>query len=134
MDHRWPPVRTALLEGTNVPLERHRTAQRLNFWLYSNRKKWKLAHGGTVPLNAWSHVAATYDGKEAKLYIDNKLVSTVGFVEAMKPSSNPVLIGQGNSRRHSQGFNGIIDDVVIYDRSLSEREIRDLYLSGRTHR
>ena len=47
------------------------------------------------------------------------------------PFSNPVYLGAGNNRGKAEGFfNGIIDEVRIYDRPLTEAEIMQNYQSN----
>ncbi len=47
-----------------------------------------------------------------------------------EPFSEPVYLGAGNNRGKAEGFfNGIIDEVRIYDRTLTETEIMQNYQS-----
>jgi hypothetical protein len=50
------------------------------------------------------------------------MVSSVTQTISMKVDSNPVRIGGGNVY-----FGGTIDDVRIYNRALSDSEIKALY-------
>ena len=78
-------------------------------------------------VGSWHHVAGTYDKKARKqaFYIDGKLVST-----AMHPANNVVSpvtrysgMNIGCSLDAKGYYNGIIDDVRLYNRALSEQEI-----------
>ena len=76
--------------------------------------------------NIWHHLIGTYDGSILKLYIDGLLDSTD---DSPGSCSNPNInfqIGRwvGGS---SQYFNGLIDEVRIYNRVLSAEEIRFHY-------
>ena len=88
--------------------------------------------------NRWHHVAAvmTDDGSpdagEIKLYIDGLLQTTVKAAGAINtPQANDVLIGAFSAGAPAGFFNGLIDDVRIYDRALDGQEIAEIaWLSG----
>ncbi len=93
---------------------------------------------GTLPsYNTWHHVVLTYDESSASnvpaIYLDG--VAQATFVVVAQPSgsvannSDPYVIGnRGDSTR---AFDGIIDDVRMYNRILTQSEIKQLYLMGR---
>jgi hypothetical protein len=84
------------------------------------------ARGSTeLALNQWHHLAAVYDGKTERIYIDGKLDSTQPWTGGISHNESDVLIGE-NAERMGRGFDGLIDDVRIYDYALSEGEIEDL--------
>jgi hypothetical protein len=74
-----------------------------------------------LPLNAWSHLAATYDGTTIRLYVNGIETGTATGAGALPESANPLRIG-GNSV-WGEYFKGRIDEVRIYDRALSAAEI-----------
>ena len=82
-----------------------------------------IATLGTAPLavNAWSHLAATYDGATLKLYVNGVLASSKAATGALVSSTGPLRIG-GNSI-WGEYFSGLIDDVRVYDRALTVAEI-----------
>ena len=92
----------------------------------------------TTPASSWSagvwhHVVFTYPGGAAKVYIDgvSQSLTTQGSAPAaMQASTASVKIGKfgGTLDRY---FNGIIDDVRIYNRALSPAEAKLLYNLGR---
>jgi len=73
----------------------------------------------------WHHYVVTYDGAAVRLYIDGQEAGSQPFSGdiAVQPSRN-LYIGK-NSWDNS--FNGLIDEVKIYDRDLSQSEIQDIY-------
>jgi len=75
-----------------------------------------------VPLNAWSHLAVTYDGTALKLYVNGTLVSTTLVVGQINLSNGALRIG-GNTI-WNEWFKGLIDEVRIYSRPLSATEIQ----------
>ena len=86
---------------------------------------------GTKPVNdgQWHHVAARANATRIEVYTDGMYDN--GKVKTTKPNSNTnlkVLIG--NLPGYSLYFNGIIDEVKIYNRTLSASEIYAEYLNG----
>jgi hypothetical protein len=78
---------------------------------------------GRIPVDRWSHVAATYDGRALRLYVDGREVSRRAVSGALQTPSTPLWIG-GN-RPYGEHFEGLIDEVRVYDRALTEAQIRD---------
>jgi hypothetical protein len=84
----------------------------------------------TLPVNAWSHVAETYDGKTAKVYFDGAEVSSQNGTGDMRDNPN-VKWWIGAMYAQDRWFNGLIDEVRIWDRALSEKEIKENMNKGR---
>ena len=81
-----------------------------------------LYGSAVLPTNAWSHIAATYDGAALRLYFNGTLVSSQAQTGAIATSTNPLQIG-GDSI-YGQFFQGAIDEVRIYNRALTQAEIQ----------
>ena len=77
--------------------------------------------GSVLPANAWSHLAATYDGSTLSLYVNGFLVNTRTLGSLITTSTGVLRIG-GNSI-YGEFFNGLIDEVRIYSRALNQGEI-----------
>lgn len=78
-----------------------------------------------LPLNTWTHAAATYDGTNLRLYINGALVATQPVTGSMPATTNPLRIG-GNLV-FGEYFRGRIDEVRVYNRALGGIEIgRDM--------
>jgi hypothetical protein len=87
--------------------------------------------GNTISYNLgtndvdWHHYALTYDGAALKLYLDTVMVSTRACTGRVAVNTDrAVIIGKypwGNS------FNGLIDEVRIYDRALPQSELAGLF-------
>ncbi|MCC6544791.1 MAG: VCBS repeat-containing protein [Nitrospirae bacterium] len=82
----------------------------------------------------WYHVVGTYKKTtgEQKLYVNGQLVNT-----QIHPAGNTIVpmtyytdMRIGYSRVNNGYFNGIIDDISIYNRPLSDQEVQDLYSSN----
>jgi hypothetical protein len=77
--------------------------------------------GAALPLNTWSHLAATYDNANLRQYINGTLVATKAVTGNITTSTDVLRIG-GNSM-WGEYFNGTIDEVRIYNRALTAAEI-----------
>ncbi len=75
-----------------------------------------------VPVNRWTNVALTYDGSRQWLYINGRAVAGHSASGRIQTPRKPLWIG-GN-RPYGEHFDGLIDEVRIYDRALSVRAIR----------
>jgi hypothetical protein len=75
-----------------------------------------------VTLNQWYHIVATYDGTNAKIYINgvqNAIASLSGSIDS---TNLKTLIGAGDQGT-TNFFNGTIDEVRIYNRALLAGEV-----------
>jgi len=72
----------------------------------------------------WHHVAATYDGAVMKIYVDGVLKISNTNTGTLKTSTSDVYIGNQNT---INPFKGTIDEVLLYDRALTEAEIGQIY-------
>jgi hypothetical protein len=70
----------------------------------------------------WTHLAATYDGKNQALYVDGLLVASKAQTGPILASNGALHIG-GNSI-WGEFFQGQIDEVRIYNKALSLNEIQ----------
>lgn len=85
--------------------------------------------GVALPINVWSHVAVTWDSFTGswKLYYNGIPGSYPVFVNDLVPMSDgDVSIGR-DSRFAQWYFNGVIDEVRIYDQGLTPIEMKRLY-------
>ena len=81
-----------------------------------------VASNSTIPSNKWTHVAATWDGTTAKLYINGVLDNTAAHTGTV--GSNDSLRGIGGyGSGGSNLFSGKIDELRIYDSVLSQSAI-----------
>ncbi len=90
----------------------------------------------SVPLsfgaNEWVHIAGTWDGTTAALWVNGERVGT-RVDEEVRFDQRPIFLGSDNNgSRSTSFFNGDLDDVRIYDRALDEAEIDALASRGET--
>jgi hypothetical protein len=84
-----------------------------------------LNGSATVGTNEWHHLAAVYDGNVQKLYIDGHLDATQSWNGGIASDDFDVLIGE-NSEQSNRCFDGLIDDVRVYNYALTENQIKAL--------
>ena len=80
-----------------------------------------------LTLGVWTHLATTYDGTTQRFYVNGVLVGTANPIVA--PSLNTIAVSNGafriggNASSTGEFFQGMIDEVRVYNRALSIAEI-----------
>jgi len=77
-----------------------------------------------LPLNAWTHLAATHDGTTLRLYINGVEVGSRAVAGALLTSTGALRIG-GNSI-WGEFFQGRIDEIRVHNRALSATEVQTI--------
>ncbi|MEM3113482.1 MAG: LamG-like jellyroll fold domain-containing protein [Candidatus Pacearchaeota archaeon] len=103
---------------------------------FSIAGNYRVSSSNIITLNNWNHVVATYSKNtgQLKLYVNNINVGTFTENDPIGTNNNDVYIG--NNALNTRGFDGRIDEVAIWNRSLTTQEVSDLYnygVSGQTH-
>jgi hypothetical protein len=80
-----------------------------------------LSGPAALPVNAWSHLAGTYDGAMLRLYVNGTLVATKAASGSIAVTANPLRFG-GNAI-WGEWFSGALDDLRVYNRALTGGEI-----------
>ena len=99
-----------------------------------NGRFWCLSDSAVAD-GKWHHGAATYDGANLKLYVDGQLQKqVVPMPGAIAPNANDLTIGMNRSnpsaQENGQSFDGMIDEVMIFNRALSAEEIKTVASAG----
>jgi hypothetical protein len=76
----------------------------------------------SIEEDKWVHIAYTYDGDHAKIYLNGELASDKAVGPRDLASSGPLRIGCNSPELGGQFF-GRIDDVRLYDRAITEAEV-----------
>jgi lysophospholipase L1-like esterase len=74
-----------------------------------------------LPVNTWTFVTATYNGRVLDLYENSVLVSSLRVSGNILASSDPLQIGGNNLGNY---FTGYLDDVRIYNQALTAAAIQ----------
>jgi hypothetical protein len=79
----------------------------------------------------WYSVIITFNGTQLKLYVNGNIVNTVNQSGTLQTGNDPLRFGRrGGGGIYDQWFNGVIDDIGIWNRALTECEVKKLYTSG----
>ena len=88
-----------------------------------------LGLGGTITVDNWQHIIYIYNGSRVLGYING--VEVVNVDGSGTPCVSGYSLGIGDSKHGiSYPFNGVIDEVLIFNRVLSSAEISALYSSS----
>ena len=74
-----------------------------------------LISNQTLELNRWTHVAATFDGRVVRLYIDGRLDAQGAAYGTIRESSTPLLVGNAFDTRALTTFSGELALRPDYD-------------------
>lgn len=79
-------------------------------------------------LNAWIHLAGVYDGGNVRLYRNGALQAAGPYSGIIPDERSPITIGAGDNGSEGIGefSDSVIDDVRIYNRALSAKEIQEI--------
>jgi Tol biopolymer transport system component len=105
------------------------------FGLTSSEGSIELVNGDSSLYNSYSSINGFHsicgvrENGQIKLYVDKVLVDSAK--STINPdNTNPLNIGRSSYNNGYGYFNGIIDDVRIYSRALSSKEITSLHMEG----
>ncbi len=82
----------------------------------------------TAHINEWAHVAITYDGVAARIYLNAKQVGSGAFtLGPLKTAGMGLGCKDGGSNSSTETFSGDLDEARIYNRPLSVADVKQLY-------
>jgi hypothetical protein len=114
LSKHWNIMRVILFEGNNTKVVYQIGGANITTSSFDN----------VIQTGSWHHIVWTYNGSLTQVYVDG---DPNGFSKEasgdLLTSSNPLYIGRYSDRY----FNGLIDELMIYDRALSAEEIKNLY-------
>lgn len=81
-----------------------------------------------ITFNNWYHLVYTFDGNQFAFYINGKLQqSTPKLFEIKYMNEDSVVVGNSANKKNHRWSQGIFDDIQIFHRALSPKEVLDLY-------
>jgi hypothetical protein len=90
-----------------------------------------LNGGVSIQTGVWQQFVVTRSGDTFSLYYDGSLATSATAAGALPASTNPLLIGARNAEDgRNYTVDGLIDEVGIWDRTLSASEVSDLWNGG----
>ncbi len=123
MVHSWPSALYHADYATNRGFALMTTATDTNtfgFRLHTGTGRREVTMDG-VPSGVWVHVVATYDGQVMRLFRDGVLVEINATGSIPLPAFDARL-------QIGIGYEGMFDDVRIYNRALSPTEVQSLHI------
>jgi len=92
--------------------------------------KW-VTVGYNLSTSRWTHIVVTFNGTDERIYVDGVLTDTETFALTTinVNTNNKILIGGAGWGESNTYYNGSVDEVRIYNRSLSSSEIAPTYSS-----
>lgn len=82
---------------------------------------------GPATLNTWSHVVATWDGTNAKLYVNGVLSTAQNLGSGGYSPSTTATLTIGALGDGSSPYNGRVDEIAFYGSALSAEKITAHY-------
>ena len=81
-----------------------------------------------IPFGSYINIVYTYDINRQKIYINGNLKNTNNYNSIVNKLISPIYFGRHENTGVTSYFNfGKIDDIAIYNRALSEQEVKQLY-------
>ena len=90
--------------------------------IYLHIGGWRTLSAVYPSLNAWHHLAATYDGATIKLYIDGVLSASQAQTGTITTNSNPLTLG--NQTGFSEYFGGSADEFRVWNVARTQAQIQ----------
>lgn len=93
-----------------------------NVWQYLDSSR-------AIIVGRWTHVASTYDGTRLRVYLDGNVVGTKTVTGRTCVNAEPLAVGAKDHETKGllEAFwDGRLDDVRIYNRALTQAEVRQL--------
>lgn len=81
-----------------------------------------VASTTTVVTGRWYHVVCTYDHTSFKLYVNGELEGTTAVTRDLDHAAKPLCLGRTNGQFDGL-FNGVMDEVQVFDSALTPAEI-----------
>ena len=75
-----------------------------------------------LPTGRWVHLAGTFDGQSLRIFIDGEACGILERPGPVKTNSFPLCLG-AYAQGHPAHFEGLLDEVRLYNRALSPEEI-----------
>ncbi len=80
----------------------------------------------SIPVSEWTHIAVTYDGTTSSIFINGDLVQSGVNNTSIIATPQPFSVG-AQADVPTNLFPGVMDDILVYDRVLTNAEIIDIF-------
>ena len=87
--------------------------------------EWKKPFAKNITIGEWYHFVLTYDGQTSISYLNGKKTHRAKSIQ-LKTAKSPLMIGTRlDDRNHC--FVGLVRNVAVYDRALSEEDVQKIW-------
>ncbi|MDB6124623.1 MAG: Immunoglobulin I-set domain protein, partial [Pedosphaera sp.] len=128
-------IKPAVLGASNRIIDKHTAGANDGYFVDALSGKLRLGitnktvvGASALPLNSFSLVSATYDGSAMKVYVNGNLDGTLAATGNIPANTLPFRIGANSNG--GTNFNGIIDELMVFNRALTLSEIQSIYNIG----
>lgn len=94
-------------------------------WIF-HLKGWVVYSTSNVVEDEWTHLAGTYDGEYLRIYVNGVDEDSVYKTGLYNDNTQPLRFGTTGIL----DFDGMMDEIALYDRALTPEEIQDHYEAG----
>ena len=84
--------------------------------------------GDVIFTDQWYHVAGTYDGSTIKVFVNGSEVASKSISGSIVSVTDDFVIGRNVVNGRS--FPGLIDEVELFDRALTQKKIQKIFNAG----
>lgn len=107
----------------NMQFLLRRDAANFAFYVDNGTGFQSVVSAATSTVDAWQHVAGTWDGTTLSIYVNGVLSGTTAWPGTnIANNTNPIWFGANNL---NENFNGSLDEVRIWNKVLCQREIQN---------
>ena len=102
-----------------------------HFWTFPAND---VAGPAPIPVNQWTHLAATFDGATKRLYVNGTLAASQSGLGPLIYDTAPVPVTIGSDwafKVSNSRFNGRVDEVSLYNRALTADEVAGIAAANR---
>ena len=99
----------------------------LCWYVYTENTVQDIQSDIVINTGQWYHFAATYDGTDAKMYINGTIAGTASLTGNLRNNGSNIYFGNNTYGAGSYEGAFALDEIRIYERALTEGEIVGLY-------
>ena len=113
-------------DSYSLGLENNKIDARLN----PKKNGWQVFSGSTnIDKSLWINLNMILKNNLINIYMNGKLEFSKSFIDSLYDSQAPLVFGDfyGNNFYLDRLFNGSLDDIAIYNRALTDQEVKQLY-------
>jgi len=99
-------------------------------WYYTHATHTAAYSGIDIADDTWHHVAAIFDDGGTRVFLDGDPVGSAGWTAGVGTSNETTPLRLGRYPGGSNYYKGFIDEVALYNRVLTDYEIRARFNDG----